>query len=406
MATKTWGSGGFIWLVGLAGMVIAATVTAQEMVTLLPLKPSGDAAGIKAEPFAIFPAASAWVGHVDNLLYASDNKVSSGYTSVAPAVIGELKSGLNIFTAGYVGQWGWYNSSSADNFNDHHLGATGKMPFSSRLRLDVAVDYFKQHDPRGSTDRAISSEPDRWHSGGADAILNYGAKDAQGRLEFEVSGADKRYENNRAITVAADRDFRYYSGTFYYRVMPKTSLLFQVSRSSFDYLDDATLLDNTETRYLVGATWDVTAITSGTVKLGQLKKDFTDSSRRDFSGFSWEANARWSPRTYSHVDLTTSRTTYDPTGIGDFILTRFLGVRWTHDWTDRISSAIDAYTADDKYTGAERDDKRNSIGFRLTYKMRRWLKLGAEYNYTKRDSNLDGFDFTRNIFMLSVAATL
>lgn len=406
MATKKRGSAGIVCGVVLAGMGIACVAAAEETVTLRPLKPSGDAAGINAEPLSIFPAVSAWAGHVSNVLYSDANKVSSDYTSVAPAVIAELKKGPHIFTAGYVGQWGWYNSSSADNFDDHHLGATGAMPFTSRFRVDFSLDYFKQHDPRGSTDRFISNEPDRWHSGGADAVVTYGAKDARGRLEFEVAGANKRFENNRLITEAGDRDFRYYSGTFYYRIMPKTSLLFQASRTDYDYKDDRTMLDSNEYRYLFGATWDVTAITTGTVKLGQLKKNFKDSSRADFSGFSWEASARWNPRTYSHLDLTTSRTTHDPTGVGDFILTRLVGLRWTHDWTDRISTRLEGFAANDDFGGASRDDRRREAGVQFIYKMRRWLKLGAQYNYQKRDSTVNSFDYTRNIFMLSIAATL
>ena len=38
--------------------------------------------------------------------------------------------------------------------------------------------------------------------------------------------------------------------------------------------------------------------------------------------------------------------------------------------------------------------------------MRRWLKLGADYIYTTRDSNDTNFDYKRNQLMFFVSGTL
>jgi hypothetical protein len=379
---------------------------ADQILLGQPLSPNEGAAGIKAEPLVIYPALEAAVGSTDNVGLSSADKLRSIYTSLAPALIAELRNGPHTFAAGYIGQYGWYDNSSADNFRDHQLAVAADLVFGSRVGLKLNAEYLERHDPRGSTDRAVSDTPDEWHSTGVAGQFRYGAKDAQGRIEVAAGLAQKRYDNNRDITAAADVDTGYLSGTFFYRVAPKTSLLFQVSETRLDYKLDSPSLDNTERRYLAGVTWDATAKTSGTVKLGLLQKDFKDASLTDFSGFSWEAGGRWSPLTYSHVDLATSRAATDPTGLGNYIVTRQLSLLWTHDWTPRITTEASTYLADDRYNGVDRDDKRNIFGLKLNYKLQRWLKVGAEYNFARRDSNIESYDYTRNLFMLTMGATL
>ena len=57
-------------------------------------------------------------------------------------------------------------------------------------------------------------------------------------------------------------------------------------------------------------------------------------------------------------------------------------------------------------TGGGRSDDVNAVGGGLTYDMRRWLNLGAQYIHTNRSSNTPANDYDRNILMLSVGATL
>ncbi len=384
----------------------ASGALAQQVIQGQPLLPLEGAAGVKAEPLVIYPALTLGIGQNDNVGLAPNNELSSMYTTLSPALIAELRSGPQTFTAGYFGNYAWFKDSSADNYRDHQLSGAANLSFDARTGLKLNAEYLKRHDPRGSTDRAISDSPDLWHSSALAGEFRYGAKDAQGRIEVAAGLAQKRYDNNREITEFGDLNTGFISGTFYYRVAPKTSMLFQASHTDLDYRTDASLLDNRERRYLTGVTWDATAKTSGTVKLGLLQKDFKDASRSDFSGFSWEAAGRWSPLTYSHLDLTTSRAATDPSGLGNYIVTRQFSARWTHDWSSRFTTEASAAFANDAYNGVERADRRNSLGLRAHYKIQRWLRVGAEYDYARRDSSLDTYDYNRNLFMLTLGGTL
>jgi hypothetical protein len=88
---------------------------------------------------------------------------------------------------------------------------------------------------------------------------------------------------------------------FFYRVAPATRLLAEIRRTEYDYRSSPQ--DNSEQRYLLGATWDITAATSGTVKVVYVMTTFKEERRNDFEGPTVEAALRWQPRTYSTVEI-------------------------------------------------------------------------------------------------------
>ncbi len=126
------------------------------------------------------------------------------------------------------------------------------------------------------------------------------------------------------------------AGRFLYRIAPRTRLLTELRYTTFDYKTNN--LDSSEVRLLVGATWDLAASTSGTVKVGQVRKDFKQSTLSDFSGVNVEAAVRWMPRTYSTVELLATRQPSDSTGAGLFTVDTTVGAVWNHRWQSFLSS--------------------------------------------------------------------
>ncbi len=165
--------------------------------------------------------------------------------------------------------------------------------------------------------------------------------------------------------------------------------------------------DSTEDRLLAGATWEATAKTIGTFRIGIAKKDFNDTARASSTAVTWEGQIRWSPRTYSHVDVSLLKTPAETTGgVGNFIDRTNTGVVWTHDWTSRIATAASASYLTDAYQGVARTDNTRTIGLKASYRMRRWLAVGGDYSNASRVSDVGNFDYKRNVFMLFVNATL
>jgi len=400
---------------GLAAFGVHSSVYAQTGAVQPAYKiPDGSKDGAKdgprgvaiAEGVALYPYFNFSLGRDSNLFLSNTNRRSSTIAVYNPGLKLQVESQSTKFGFLFDSKVGRYAQSSADNYADYQLLGTGEFVFSSSIGLKLAIDYTKGHDPRGSNDRGISVEPDEYRTTGPSALFAYGANDAIGRVEVEVGSVDKRYQNNRANTIGSDRNTDNFAGRFFMRVAPKTSFLVEAREDRLDYKLASSRLDSKERRYLVGVTWDATAATSGTVKVGQIRKDFSVSTRKDFSSTGWEANIAWKPLSYSKVDFFTNKSFSESTGLGDFTLVKKFGFAWQHGWSSRLTSVASFTRSNDEYINNVRADRTNSLGLKVNYKLMRWLDVGGEVTNTSRDSNVNGLDYKKNLYMLTFGATL
>lgn len=358
-----------------------------------------------SSPVFATPFASIAYGNDSNLFLTPANELSTPYQVYGGGVNLDARDAKSVFQMGLLVSRGIYNDSRADNYTDSSARLSYDVAFDPRNFLRAKWDYLRGHDARGTTDRPDQSGPDKYSESTPGITYAYGAPGAQGRAELFASKAFKRYLNNSPATDGSDRDTTDYGGAFYWRVAPKTSLLAEARATDIEYKLSSSTLSGSETRYFVGATWEAMAATTGTVKLGQLKKDY-DSARPSYSEFAWEGLITWMPRTYSKVDFYSSRQPIESTGLGDYTLSDASGVVWTHGWNSVVSTDASARFQKDKYQGFPRTDETQIYGLKATYKMRRWLTLGAEYQYTKRDSDLNIYDYDKNLWLISAVLSM
>ena len=69
-------------------------------------------------------------------------------------------------------------------------------------------------------------------------------------------------------------------------------------------------------------------------------------------------------------------------------------------------SAVALKYQKDEYQGFDRTDNTKIVGLKVGYKFRPWLTLGAEYTYTNRDSNIDIYDYNKNLYLLTATASM
>jgi polysaccharide biosynthesis protein VpsM len=346
------------------------------------------------------------LGHDDNLFLAPTDEKGSNVYLLTPGVKLDARDANKVLQASYQAQVGRYTSSRDDDYVDHTARAQFDMAVDRRNFLRFGYDYLRSHDPRGSTDRPVAGEPDRYRETSPYFMYALGSPGAEGRLELYYSDPSRRYISNRQFTAASDRDMQEFGGAFYWRVLPRTYVMAEARETNVRYVLPGSPLSADERRYYAGVMWEATAATTGTVKVGQLKRDFKDPEQTDFSGTSWEALVTWAPRTYSKFDFYSARLTNESTGLGDFILTSVGGVTWSHSWTTYVTTAVDARYQKDDYQAFDRNDRTAALGLKAGYRFRRWLTLGAEYTHVKRDSNIDVFHYKRNLYFLTLTATL
>lgn len=400
-----------IGLAAVSGASNAQTIPIPIRPTYIyPVAPAASAPGpasvrVADSPVYFTPYLGVAGGYDDNLFYSATNEKSSWLYVISPGLRFDARDASKVFSVSYQSQYGVYTSSRNDDYWDHNVAASFDAIMAPSLYGRLSYYFVHGHDPRGLTDRPTQETPDRYEDQRPGVTLAYGSPGARGRIEAYYSYEMRKYINNRDTTVASDRDVPEYGAAFYWRVMPKTSVLFEGRRTDQDYLLSTSQLDSHEDRYYVGVTWEATAATTGTIKVGELKKKF-DSGLPGYSGTSWEGLVTWQPRTYSRFDFYSARYPVESTGLGSFILADASGVMWTHNWSSYVSTGVNARYERDKYQDFDRNDDVASVGLRVGYKFRRWLTLGAEYTYTKRNSNLDIYDYTKNLYFLTLTASL
>ena len=355
---------------------------------------------------SLTPYFNAGFGRDDNLFLRPINTTKSDLATYNPGLKLNIESRAARFGLGFDWTAGRYAQSSADNYNDSKLVGTGEFIVNSSAGLKLAIDRTIGHDPRGSNDRGLSATPDEYRGTTGSGLFAYGANDAKGRIEVEAGNINRRYTNNRSTTINADRITSKVAGRFFFKIAPKTSLVFEARQDKLDYVLGSSTLDSKENRYLAGVTWDATAATSGTIKVGRLKKDFAAASSKDFSGTAWEAAVEWKPLTYSKFDFGTSKSINESTGVGDFTLNKKYTAAWQHGWNPRLTSTVLLSRSDDEFVGNVRNDRTTSLGFKVNYKVMRWMTVGGDFNNTKRESNAGGNDYTKNLYMLTLGLTL
>ncbi len=370
-----------------------------------PVQEGMGAVRIGDSGFFLAPAVTAAFGQDDNLFLSNNSPKRTMFHMLNPSLRVDARDPTKVFQMNYGANIGRYLSSSADNYVDHSLRTSFDMLVTRQAAFRAGFDYLKGHDPRGSTDRAIAGSPDKYDLSTPSIIVSYGQPGAVARVEGLVSETRKRYKNNRASTLTADRDNTDYGLAGFFRVMPRTQLLAEYRKTELDYTSFNNPLSGEEERIYGGVTWKATAATSGTIKVGTLRKKF-DNGLPSFSGSSWEGLITWEPRTYSKFDFYSYRQPVESSGVGSFILSEATGVVWSHAWNSFVSTEVNAKFQRDKYQGASRSDDITGVGLKAAYKFRRWLQFGAEYQFSNRDSSAPNTDYDRNLWILSATATL
>ncbi len=374
----------------------------------------------------LFPSIEVNFKHDDNIFLAEDRLVdigdgqlvnpvrSSFITEISPAIIFKGKKGLHNWDVGYKGEYGWYENSRNDNYDDHLLTSNLLLVANSRHKLALGLDTLFLHENRGSgiSDGAASGqatfsrEPDTYRDIILNSLYTFGKEETKGKIEISANFLDKNYTNNHERTDFFDRQDADIGGTFYYRISPKTSLLFLAQLTDIGYDKEANnalgTLDSTEQRYEAGISWKSTQKAELRATLGQTYKEFSSNLRPDSRFITWEVNAFFKPKTYSIINLKINSQPTETNGNSDFIKSHLYLLDWQHNWTSKTSTHLATSLTDEDYISAiSRKDTSISFLAGINYKPVKTIQFGLSYERSQRDSNANGFDYTDNQFLFT-----
>ncbi|MGV8844439.1 MAG: outer membrane beta-barrel protein [Pseudomonas sp.] len=338
----------------------------------------------------------------DNFRAVETGEESSWITGITPTFVLAAEGRKSAYALTYSANSDIFHSSHKDDNTDHHLTADAGFEFDARNRLVLNAGFHKVEET-ASLDQNI--ENDKYSTSNVGGLYTFGAETARTQVDFGANYEELRYQNGNGLNADKERDTTALKSTVYYRVAPKTRALVEARHTDYDYTTN-TGLNSNNIALLGGVTWDATAKTSGTVKIGGERKRFDDSRIDDKSGSLWEVGVTWMPRTYSTFNLTTRRALDEGDNGASAIQAQSTSLSWEHEWADRLTSNASFSYADKEYQDVNRDDQLSTLGLGLTYEMRRWLDVGVGYAYSDNDSSAATESFERNIYSISVTASL
>lgn len=347
----------------------------------------------------------------DNILN-NTNEISDTALIATPklkysGVLGKHKVEVN-----YQGKLASYTKDKEFNYNSHDFLLAGYFDHSHKINTEFSLGFDKEIETPGATNSSTQNLTNfnQLNTKSALARFYYGQRTSTGQIVIDFNYTDRAYTNNQ-------QDYRDYTrnqanATFFYRIAPKTRMLFQASASKYSYDDQftnaLTLNQSSEQqRYLIGVEWQATAKTTGLFKIGYQNKDYTDPQLNDISDLSYNLDMIWKPTIYTKIAIGASREATESAiqNEGGFLSTAY-SVNISHNLTARTTANLAmSMNNDDIVSATNRTDKRHTLGVGLKHSLRDWLNVKLSYKYQEKDSNIELFTYESNIIQLSFETT-
>lgn len=368
---------------------------------------------VKLGPIEFIPTIGLAAGYDSNIEQApSGQEISSASTRLTPKLLLRAQERLNRYEFSYRGLYEFFSADAMDDRFNHYLLATSHLEFDSRNRLDLKASFDQIQDVQNATNRQYNQSGNRSNTYLLGGVYGFGAQTATFNFDLGLDYKWVRYLNNLDTgTITLDQEYNSPAvrGILYYRLGPKTQLLAQVGYAHFDYVWSGSDLDSDNLTYLAGVTWQATAKTRGTIKVGYEQKDFRDKDIDNPDLPVWDVALTWTPVERAEITFSTRSFIAEGSAQEDYTDTQEYRLAWNHKWLERFASNLFASYMNQKYQGGSydgRDDKTSHFGLRLTYNLRRWVDVDLEANYKQDDSTLESATYDRNWFFLNFTFSL
>jgi hypothetical protein len=298
------------------------------------------------------------------------------------------------------------DNSQHDNVNHQAEGL-----FLYNFDMGLSIDLMDQFNKRQETNYNAEERFDEYYDNVINLLLAYEPSE---KFKFQVDFSNYWLDFDDSINDFRDRMDNTIGGYVFFKIRPKTSLFAQYEFADISY-DTNEIMDSNEHRYYLGLDWDITADSRGRVKGGYIKKIFDDSRLGEEEGFSAELQLLHSFNPKRSASLTAYHR-YTESSIQSAYAVLTTGVdfslmqRFTPKWSGSLGVLYYRDDFQDNMAAGGADNDRQDDTFRigpaLIFEPRDWMKVDLTYYFSRRDSNIDVFDFDNNTISLSIELTL
>jgi hypothetical protein len=360
--------------------------------------------GVRAGSYFFYPFVLETFSYDDNVLSSKTNKVDDWFITSSPTLLMLSNWGRHQLDFQFGLTDYRYMDQTSENHTDFYAGSDWRIDVTRDFNLAGTLKATKLAEARGDADTSTAAaEPTEYRQ--YDATLSVNKQ--FNRLSVHVGGGIQAYDYDDVAAVGGgtidqdNRDGRIYSavGKLAYEFSPGYRMFGLVQGNQRDFGDDAT--DDRDSKGLearAGVEFEVTRLVKGEISAGYMTQTYDWSSFDDVGTYALSGSLLWNPTQLMTVSLSANRRISETTvatssGHVDTILKA--GVDY-EVLRNLIASPWVSYTLED-YQDIDREDKTLSTGLSLQVLLNRHISAGAYYTFTTKDSDVDTYDYDKNV---------
>jgi hypothetical protein len=298
----------------------------------------------------------------------------------------------------------YFANNSEYNGTTHQLDGLLQYKMDSGISFDV-MDQF--NDNYEANEYGTIERLDEYRDNLFGAMLY---TEREEKLNFRVDYSNYNLSFDDSVNDYRDRIDNSYAFYVFYRAWPKSSVFLEYDFADITY-DTNSASDSKENRYYLGYKWDVTAKTSGSIKLGYMEKDFDNSDDYDDGDISVEVQTEHTLSPKRTLKFSAYRLYNESTMLqSPAYLTTGVTAAWLQRFTEKWSGTLSCEYAFDDYNGlisiGSVSDNRKDVFFSVSpairFQPRDWLYFDLGYMFRNRDSNFESLDYSTNMAFFNV----
>ncbi len=370
-------------------------------------RPEYDPLGIRAGSFLVFPELGVTGAYSDNVGFDEDDEESDIVTQIEPSVEFQSQWSRHLLAVELGSEIAIHAEESDEDYQDFFALGRSQIDVSRQTEIAATAEARLTHEGRDDPEDAGNDELTDLYQFGGGVALNHDIN----RLGFTIGGEVLRsvYDDDEE----EDRNANVYDLLLRtsYDVSPKLDMFLE-GRYNVEDRDDnvddngvARDTDGYEAR--LGAGLDITSVLFGEAFAGYRVQRFDEDDFDDETGLSFGIDLNWNPTLLTSIGFSGTRD-FRATDEGDAasnFRTEF-GITIDHEFLRNMIVRGEARYQNDDFRGDDREDDTILLGAGLTYWINRNLSFNAGYDYSGRDSNQDGEDYTVNEFSIGLTARL
>lgn len=365
-----------------------------------------DELGVRIGSFVLRSEAELSGTYDDNIFITQDSEEEDFILRFAPQMSLESEWSRHALSFSLGAAGGAYVDSDEDNYLDANAGVKGVYDISRAASVQLNLNAQRLHERRGDVDADVAAEnPVLFYNYGGQLSGRY--KPGVIRVSPFVSYAYTDYDDvdldNGGTQNNDDRDRSRYGGGVEvgYEFLRGYEAFIRGEADQVVYQDDRDdagfARDSVGGRALAGVKLNLTRLITGDFGIGVAGREYSDDRLDEIYGVTASAKATWSVTPLTTIILSADREIDETTvGTASGVFKTTGEVEVVHSLRRDLLISAFANTVDQDFEGGARQDFSYGAGLGAEWVLNRNLSVEGQYEFSRRESNTFGNDYTNN----------